>query len=121
MAMLTVGLVAVPMSAASPPTCTIREIGDYSPAWNGTDLGVIVARKKTFGIATAPMTMAAANTLEAAILATPPVECYGDILGDPPLALPGSAWYMRGTVTGRTYVSVPGGFRVALAFTLTQI
>lgn len=118
--MLIVGGVTVPVSIATPPTRDTREIGDYTPAWDGTDLGVIISRKKTWGVTTTLMTQAAADALEAEILTAPPILCYGDMLGTPPGAFVGSPWYCRGTVTGYNYVSVPGGYRIAMSFTLVQ-
>lgn len=112
MAMLVVGAVTVPVSPQSPPKRVKTEYGDFTPAFDGTDRGVINARKALWTVTTAPMLQSAADTLVSALEATPPIACSGTVTG---------SFNARGTVTGYDSVVVRGGFRVVVSFTLRQV
>lgn len=79
MAILVVGGVTVTVAVGQrePPTV----IGDSGRALDGTMLSTVRARKKRWSVTTSPMSQADAATLEAALVATPPVTCSGDLLG----------------------------------------
>lgn len=113
MATLIVNGVTVTVSVGTPPSRVTREVGDYTPAFDGSDRGVIVTRKRTWTVTTTPMTQATANTLETALLAAPPIACSGDILG-------GSV-NVRGTLVGYEYMYAAGGLRVVMTMTLTEV
>ena len=112
MANMIVGGVTVSISTTTPPSRNTVEYGDYSPAFDGTDRGVIVGRKRVWTVTTTPMLQADADTLEAAILATPPVSVSGTITG---------SISARGVITGYTYVAVRSGYMVVMTFTLTLV
>lgn len=112
MSMLVVGAVTVPVSPQTLPKKEFVEYGDFSQAIDGSDGGVLVGRKVKWTVSTAPMTQATADTLVAAIQATPPVSCSGTLTG---------SLSARGTVTSYDTVTVKGGFRVIVTFTLLQV
>lgn len=112
MSMLVVGAVTVPVSPQSPPHKTITEYGDFTQAVDGTDRGVIVARKALWTVTTAPMVQSAADALVTALQATPPIACSGTLTG---------AFNARGTVTDYGAVTVRGGLRIVVTFTLRQV
>jgi len=114
MATLTVGGVTVPVSTQTPPTRETVEYGDFTEAFDGTDRGTIVARKRVWTVTTALMTQAAADTLEAAILGTPPVTANGDLYGN-------VATGVHGTITGYRTVQVRTGFQISITFTLRTV
>ena len=114
MATLTVGGVTVPVSTATPPKRDTTEYGDFTQAFDGTDRGTIISRKRLWTIVTTPMTQSAADTLEAAILGTPPVTANGDLYEN-------SATNVRGTITGYDTLQVRTAFQIIMTFTLRTV
>lgn len=113
MATLIVNGYTIPVSAVTPPTRTLTEYGDFTQAIDGTDRGVIVARKWLWTVPTLPMMQSDAIAMMAAVLATPPVTASGDLLG--------GSFSVRGTDGGWALLAVAGGYRVVQTFMIRQI
>jgi hypothetical protein len=82
MPMLVVGGVTVPVAREGGVDHDVEEFGgDRTRAFDGTMRSTVRARKGQWSIVTTLMAGGAKDTLVAALVATPPVTCSGDILG----------------------------------------
>lgn len=81
MALLVVGGITVPIAISSTPSRTDEELGDRDRAFDGTMRETIIATKHNYTFETTRMVRADADALVAALKATPPVTCSGDMLG----------------------------------------
>ncbi|GMV07360.1 MAG: hypothetical protein AMXMBFR53_36350 [Gemmatimonadota bacterium] len=80
MAFLTLGGVTVPVLIEGPDSEAV-EVGAVEASFDGTPRSSVRAYKDRWEISTKWMTVAAADTLEAALKGTPPVAATGTLTG----------------------------------------
>lgn len=111
---LVVESITVPVAWPDGADSQVQEVGDRARAFDGTLLASIRALKGTWPIRTRPMDPNDADTLYAALISAPDLDCSGDLLG--------GSMTCNAEVHGRPVITVANNERRAvLSFTLHEI
>ena len=91
----------------------IEIVGDRARAFDGTMRSTRRSVKRRWKVKTPPLSLTDARGLRTFLLATPQMQCEGDLLGGPVRC--------DVEVTNAEFVAVSGGARQAVEFTLHEV
>lgn len=100
---LVVNGVTIPVQLDDGDEEDVIEVGDRGEAFDGTALSSVRSVKSRWRFRTGPVDAATAAAIKAAVLATPPIACSGDVLG--------AAVSCHGIYRGRRGQTIAGGAR----------